>query len=110
MGLYDSSDTSSQDYLKQALDQYQNVAVPSVAAEQVTNLPQESVQGTVTPQQIEAVDQAGSAYNNISLDPATRAAQMSALGQYTDIANAGGLDANAKLRSEERRVGIDCRA
>jgi hypothetical protein len=101
MGLFDPTDTSSQDYLKQALAAYTNAAVPTTASETVSNLPQETVQGAITPQQIQAVNQTPSAYNNIALDPATRAAQMSALGQYTDIANSGGLDANAKLALQE---------
>src|SRR5579872_7017886 len=105
MGLFDnlfgSSDTESQKYLQQALAAYQNANVPTIASETVGNLPMESVQGTVTPAPIQVAEQAPSAYNNISLDPATRAAQMAALGQYTDIANAGGLDANAKLALQQ---------
>jgi len=100
-GLFDSSDTNSQDYLKQALAAYQAAAVPTVASETVGNLPMESVQGTVDPAAIQVTSQAPSAYNDISLDPATRAAQMSALGQYTNIANSGGLDANAKLALQQ---------
>jgi trimeric autotransporter adhesin len=101
MGLFDSSDTASQDYLKQALAAYQSAAVPTVQSETVGNLPMESVQGTVNPNAIQVATQAPSAYNNIALDPATRAAQMSALGQYTDIANAGGLDPAAKLALQQ---------
>lgn len=97
MGLFDTSDQDSQAYLQQALNAYQAAAVPTIQSETVSQLPMESVQGTVTPAPIAIADQAPSAYNNISLDPATRAAQMAALSQYTDIANAGGLDANAKL-------------
>lgn len=97
LDLFDSSDDSAQNYLKQALQQYQNVQAPSIDSGTVSNLPQETVQGTVTPQQIASVDQAGSAYNNISLDPTSRQAMMNALSGYQDIADAGGLDANAKL-------------
>lgn len=100
-GLFDSSDDSSQDYLKQALAAYQQAAVPTVASETVGNLPMESVQGTVNPAAIQVADQAPSAYNDIALDPATRAAQMNALSQYTNIANSGGLDANAKLALQQ---------
>ncbi len=101
MGLFDSSDSSAQDYLTQALQAYQQAAVPTVASETVSNLPQETVQGTVNPSNIQVASQAPSAYNDISLDPATRAAQMDALGQYTNIANSGGLDANAKLALQQ---------
>ena len=100
-GLFDSSDTSAQDYLRQALAAYQQAAVPTVASETVNNLPMESVQGTVNPAAIQVAQQAPSAYNNIALDPATRAAQMNALSQYTNIADAGGLDANAKLALQQ---------
>jgi len=61
----------------------------------------ETVQGTVNPNDIKVAEQAPSAFNNISLDPQTRAAQMSALSQYMDIANAGGLDAQSKLALQE---------
>jgi len=101
MSLFDSSDSSSQDYLKQALAAYQQANVPTIASETVNNLPLESVQGTVNPANIQVATQAPSAYNDISLDPATRAAQMNALSQYTNIADAGGLDANAKLALQQ---------
>jgi len=101
MGLFDSSDSGAQDYLKQALAAYQQATVPQVSQMTVGNLPQETVQGIVNPDQIQVAAQAPSAYNNISLDPTTRAAQMAALSQYTDIANAGGLDANAKLALQQ---------
>lgn len=100
-GLFDTSDTSAQNYLKQALAAYNNVNVPTIASETVGQLPMEAVQGTVNPAAIQVAEQAPSAYNNISLDPATRAAQMAALGQYTNIANAGGLDAQAKLAIQQ---------
>jgi hypothetical protein len=101
MGLFDSSDTNSQDYLKQALAAYQAANVPTTAQESVTNLPLESIQGQVNASPIQVATQAPSAYNNISLDPATRAAQLSALSQYQNIAGAGGLDANAKLALQQ---------
>jgi hypothetical protein len=101
MGLFDSSDTAAQDYLKQALAAYQQAAVPTIASETVGQLPMETVQGTVNPTAIQVATQAPSAYNNIVLDPATRAAQMAALSQYTDIANAGGLDPAAKLALQQ---------
>jgi hypothetical protein len=101
MGLFDDSDSSAQNYLNQALQAYQTINVPTVASEQVNNIPLETVQGTVNPANIQVAEQAPSAYNNIALDPATRAAQMAALGQYTNIANTGGLDANAKLALQQ---------
>lgn len=105
MGLFDgltgSSDDASQEYLKQALAAYNNVNVPTVEAGRINELPMQTVQGTVNPQNIAVAEQAPSAYNNISLDPATRAAQMSALQSYMDIANSGGLDAESKLAIQQ---------
>jgi len=101
MGLFDSSDSSAQDYLKQALAAYTQTAVPTIAAETVGNLPMESVQGTVNPNAIQVAQQTPSSFNNISLDPATRAAQLAALGQYANIAQAGGLDPAAKLALQQ---------
>lgn len=97
MGLFDSSDEASQDYLKQAMARYQTLGVPSISQSEVQNLPEETLQGTINPQEIQAVDQDPSAYNNISLDPQSRQAQMNALAGYQDIADSGGLDAHAKL-------------
>jgi len=105
MGLLDSllgsSDSSAQDYLKQALAQYQNIQAPSIASETIGALPQETVQGQITPEQIQAINQEGSAYNNINLDPASRQAQLNALQSYQGIANAGGLDAESKLALQQ---------
>lgn len=95
--MFGSSDDEAQDYLKQALQQYQAIKVPTAESGKVESLPEESVQGVVTPDEIHAVDQDPSAYNNIKLDPASRQAMMTALQGYSDLSDAGGLDANAKL-------------
>lgn len=95
--MFDSDDDAAQNYLQQALQQYQNVSVPSEQASEVTSLPQETVQGSVNPETQQAVDIDSNADNDIAIDPSSRAAQEQALGGYTDIANAGGLDANAQL-------------
>jgi hypothetical protein len=101
MGLFDSSDTNAQDYLNQALQAYGQAVVPTASQMTVGNLPQETVQGVINPNQIQVASQAPSAYGNISLDPATRAAQMSALASYQDIASGGGLDAESKLALQQ---------
>jgi len=90
-------DTDAEDYLGQGLAAYDEAGVPSPSQEEVNNLPQQSVQGIINPNQIQVATQSPTAYDNISLDPTTRQAQLNALNQYQDIANAGGLDANAKL-------------
>lgn len=101
-GLFgDSTDDSAENYLSQALQQYANVQNPSVASETVSNLPQETVQGSVNPEQQQGILQGSSALNNIQLDPENQQAQENALGGYQDIADAGGLDANAKLAIQE---------
>lgn len=101
MALFGSSDSDAQDYLNQALEAYQQAAVPTISSETVNNIPLESVQGTVNPNAIQVATQAPSAYNNISLDPATRAAQMQALAQYQQIANTPGLDPASKLAMQQ---------
>lgn len=97
MSLFDGDDDAAQNYLKQALQQYQNITVPSEQSEEVTSLPQETVQGSINPETEQAIEQGDTDFNNIAIDPSSRAAQETALGGYQDIANSGGLDANAKL-------------
>lgn len=99
--IFGGSDDASQRYLQQALQAYQNVAVPTVEAGRINELPMQAVQGTVTPEDIQITDQGETDYTNISLDPTTRAAQQSALQQYIDLANAGGLDAESKLALQQ---------
>lgn len=99
--LFGSDDSEAQDYLKQALQQYQNITVPTTTSETVNNLPQQTVQGVINPNQINAVEQTPSAYNDISLDPSTRQAQINALNTYQNIAGEGGLDAESKLALQQ---------
>lgn len=99
--MFGSSDEDSQKYLDEALKAYKNINVPTVQSGEVKNLPQETVQGTVNPEEIQVDEQAPNAYNDISLDPTTRQAQMNALAAYQEIANSGGLDANAKLAIQQ---------
>lgn len=98
---FGSSDSAAQDYLKQALQYYSGINTPTAESMTIDNLPQQTVQGVVNPDSIAVAEQAPTAYNNISLDPTTRAAQMAALGEYSNIANTGGLDANAKLAIQQ---------
>jgi hypothetical protein len=95
------SDTDAQNYLNQAANAYQSAAVPTIGQESVNNIPLESVQGTVSANPIAVAQQAPSAYNNISIDPATRAAQMQALTQYQQIANTAGLDPASALAMQQ---------
>lgn len=90
-------DSDAQNYLRKALEQYQSVQVPTSESMRVNGLPEETIQGTVTPEQISAVDQDPSAYNNISLDPEGKQAQRNALAAYQNIIDNGGSDAEAKL-------------
>lgn len=99
--IFGGGDDASQRYLQQALQAYNNVNVPTVEQSRISELPMQTVQGTVTPEDIQVTDQGPTDYTNISLDPTTRAAQMSALQQYIDIANAGGLDAESKLALQQ---------
>lgn len=99
--IFGSSDDASQRYLQQALAAYQNVNIPTAEQSRIGQLPMQTVQGTVTPEDIVTADQGATDYTNISLDPTTRATQMDALQQYIDIANAGGLDAESKLALQQ---------
>lgn len=106
MGMFDflnggSSDDAAQRYLQQALKAYTDVGVPTLESGRIGELPMQTVQGTVTPEDIAVANQGPSEFTNISLDPAARAAQMSALQQYMEIANAGGLDAESKLALQQ---------
>lgn len=92
-----TDDNDAQGYLQRALQQYQNLNVPTVDSEKVNNIPQETVQGSINPEQQQAVTQDDSALNGIHLDPNDKQSQQNALAGYQDIANRGGLDANAKL-------------
>lgn len=99
--IFGGGDDASQRYLQQALAAYNNVNIPTAEQSRVGELPMQTVQGTVTPEDIQVTDQGPTDYTNISLDPTTRAAQMQALQQYIDIANAGGLDAESKLALQQ---------
>lgn len=99
--IFGGGDDASQRYLQQALQAYQNVAIPTTEQSRVSDLPMQTVQGTVTPEDIQVTDQGATDYTNIALDPTTRAAQKDALQQYIDIANAGGLDAESKLALQQ---------
>lgn len=96
-GIIGGGDDDAQSYLNQILAQYQTLNSPDASQLTVNNLPLETTAGEINPNEINAVDQAPNEYNNISLDPSTRQAQINALQAYQEIANSGGLDANAKL-------------
>jgi hypothetical protein len=100
MGLF-GDDNSGNQYLLEALQNYKNISTPTIAAEQVNNLPEETVQGAINPNQIQVAEQAPSEYGNISLDPTTRQAQINALKSYQTMADEGGLDAESKLSMQQ---------
>lgn len=95
--LFGNDDSDAQGYLQQALQQYQNLNVPTVSSETVSDLPQETVQGSINPEEQQAVTQGDSELNNIKLNPADQQSQQNALAGYQDIADSGGLDAASKL-------------
>lgn len=99
--LFGNDDNDAEGYLQQALQQYQNLNVPTVASETVSDLPQETVQGSINPEEQQAVTQGDSELNNIKLNPADQQSQQNALAGYQDIADSGGLDAASKLGIQE---------
>lgn len=76
---------SNQSY-QNALAQYLNLQVPTIAEQQVT--PENyTLAGSLTPSQESAVTQGNSLLNNITTDPRLQGSQMQALQALTGIAN-----------------------
>lgn len=63
--------------------------------------------GILTPEMEESISQGNSELSSISLDPATRQAQMDALHSFQNIGNENGLDAQARanLAQEQSQIG-----
>jgi hypothetical protein len=100
MALLDAltgNDSEEQKYLQQALAQYQNLQAPTTQQLQVGNIPLQSVQGAINPEQVQGVTENPVAVSQVALNPASTQAQTNAIGGEQEIANSGGLDAAAQL-------------
>lgn len=74
--------------------------VPDPAQQQV-ELQRYLRSGEFSPQLQQTFTQQQTQLNNVNVDPATRNAQMAALGKMSDIGNANGLDAQAKFDNQQ---------
>lgn len=84
----------------QALQQYLNINVPDPAQQQLI-LQQYQQTGQLDPSMEQAINEQATAQNNISLDPTTRAAQMGALSQLSDISSNQGMDAQERNQVQQ---------
>lgn len=83
-----------------ALQNYLDINVPDPAQQQLI-LQQYKMTGQLSPEMESAVNQSQTAQNSISLDPATRAAQMQALSQLSNITSAQGDDAQERNQVQQ---------
>lgn len=88
--------SAAADALKEAQARLAAVNVPSIDQLTLPELQKYVQAGVITPDQAQAVLQQNNAYNDINLSSKPVEAEMSALSSLEDIANSGGLDAQAK--------------
>lgn len=84
------------DALNQAQSRLAQIHVPDISELTLPELQKYVQQGVLTPEQAQAVLQQGNAYDQINTSSKPVEAEMSALSQMQDIAESGGLDAQAK--------------
>lgn len=85
---------------QQALQQYLAINIPDPAQQQLI-LQQYQMTGKLDPAIETAINQGPSAQSQIALDPTTRAAQMSALSQLSDISSKQGMDAQERAQIQQ---------
>ena len=91
-----SGDRASQEeYMLAALNEIKNIQVPE---ERELALEELKSAGVLTPEMEQVYRQQDTELSNISLDPATRQAQMEALGGLQDVANQGGMTLTDRAR------------
>ncbi len=100
-GISSQNSTNAATAAKQAaLQNYLNINVPDPATQQLI-LQQYKMTGQLSPEMEAAVDQQQTAQNGISLDPSTRAAQMQALSQLSNITSNQGMDNQEKNQIQQ---------
>lgn len=87
--------------LNQAYDAFARVGVPSVDQLTLPELQKYVQAGILTPEQAQAVLQQSNAYDNINTPAAPKEAEMDALAKLQEIADAGGMDAEAQQKVGE---------
>lgn len=96
MGFLDQISDPGKDERRRAREIMEGVRLPESndLALQLQRLVQT---GELRPEEVETILQGPSAYQEITTDPRLRSAQTDTLGRFREIADAGGLDARAKL-------------
>lgn len=83
-----------------ALQQWLAVNVPD-PAQQAIELQRYQVTGQLSPELESAFQQSQTNLKNMQIDPTSRAAEVGALTQMQDVANSGGMDAEAKQQLQQ---------
>lgn len=96
-GLFGKKKSANNDALEAALREFSNIHQPG-EEEMKAQLQQYVEAGVLTPEQAQTYLSGNTEFNNINLDPSTRAAQADALRQLSDISNQGGMTAIDKSR------------
>lgn len=86
-------------YLRDALSAIQQIEVPEIADQQLNYILPELV-GELTPEMLQALEQQGTALENIEIDPRLKDAQMSALDYYSQVGEMGLTPAERSARNE----------
>lgn len=105
MGLLDvltgGKSSAASDAAKKAMEMFANVYLPTKADLTLPELEKYVQQGLLTPAQAQAVLQKQNAYDTTAVPTEGRNAQIAALNQLQDIANAKGMDATAQAQTQQ---------
>ena len=89
-------------YAQDALNAIKNIKVPEIAEQQRNYLLNE-LQGELTPEMLQAIEQGPSAYEGIEIDPRLKQAQMDALSYYSQVGEMGLTPSERSARNEIMR-------
>lgn len=89
-------------YARDALDAIKNIKVPEIAEQQRNYLLNE-LQGELTPEMLQAIEQGPSAFEDIEIDPRLKQAQMDALSYYSQVGEMGLTPNERSARNEIMR-------
>lgn len=92
--------SSAEGARQQALQAYLNVHVPD-PGQQAVILQKYQQTGQLDPQILQALQQTSNAWNGVTLNQTSEAAQLQALAQLQNIVQSGGLDAEAKAQIQQ---------
>lgn len=97
-----SSNKSATKKLKQMMEQYSRVQVPTVEDQQLL-LEEFQSAGLLTPEMESVILQGESAFNNVQEDPRLRDAQLQALTKLQEVSDSDGLDFQAKNKLNQAK-------